>query len=140
VASDGGPLRDDISSASLTREELAHASGLTDAQIEDLERFGLLAGRAVAGQLYYDGDGLVVARLAGAFARHGVEARHLRMFKTAAEREATFYEQLVLPYVKQRNPTARAHARQTLGELARLGESLRGALLRDALRPHTDPG
>ena len=106
--------------------------------IQELERYGLLAGRTVAGQVYYDEEALVVARLAASFARHGVEARHLRMYKTAAEREAGFYEQVVLPLVKQRNPTARRQAVETLEHLSHLGEGLRAAFLRAALREYTE--
>jgi DNA-binding transcriptional MerR regulator len=132
------PLVAGLSAVSLTISELANASGLEVADIQELERFGLLAGRPVAGQVYYDEEALVVARLAGGFARHGVEARHLRMYKTAAEREAGFYEQVVLPLVKQRNPTARRQAVETLEDLSQLGEQLRAAFLRGALRDFTD--
>jgi DNA-binding transcriptional MerR regulator len=132
------PLVAGLSAASLTISELASAARLEVAAIQELERYGLLNGRAVAGQVYYDEEALVVARLAAAFARHGVEARHLRMYKTAAEREAGFYEQVVLPLVKQRNPTARRHAVETLEDLTRLGEGMRAAFLRGALREHTD--
>ena len=76
----------------------------------------------------------MVARLAAGFLRYGVEARHLRMYKVAAEREASFFEQVVMPLVKQRNPAARRQAVDNLTELAGLGESLRGAMLRNALR------
>jgi DNA-binding transcriptional MerR regulator len=132
------PLVAGLSAVSLTISELAHATGLDVADIQELERFGLLSGRPVAGQVYYDEEALVVARLAAAFARHGVEARHLRMYKTAAEREAGFYEQVVLPLVKQRNPTARRHALETLEDLSQLGEGMRAAFLRAALREYTD--
>jgi hypothetical protein len=43
-----------------------------------------------------------------------------------------------MPLLKQRNPTARRQAADNLGEMAHLGEQLRGALLRAALRSHTD--
>ena len=81
----------------------------------------------------------MVARTAAGFMRFGIEARHLRMYKVAAEREAGFIEQVVMPLLKQRNPTARQQAAENLGEMARLGEQLRTALLRAALRDHTDP-
>lgn len=132
------PLVAGLSAVSLTISELAHATGLDVAAIQELERFGLLGGRPVAGQVYYDEEALVVARLAAGFARHGVEARHLRMYKTAAEREAGFYEQVILPMVKQRNPTARRHAVETLEDLSQLGEGMRAAFLRTALREYTD--
>jgi DNA-binding transcriptional MerR regulator len=134
-----GPLdQHSLTAHSFTGDELAAAAGLSRAEVAELERFGLFAGRSVAGQIEYDEDAMVVARLAGAFAAHGLGPRHLRMYKLAAEREADLYEQVVLPLVKQRNPGARREALETLAELARLGESMRGALLRSALRTHTD--
>ena len=126
------------------RREL-HARGarggqrpVTQRQLGELTRYGLLAGHSVAGDTFYDGDALVVARTAAGFVRFGIEARHLRMYKVAAEREAGFMEQVVMPLLKQRNPTARQQAADNLGELAGLGEQLRSALLRGALRDHTD--
>jgi hypothetical protein len=59
------------------------------------------------------------------------------MYKVAAEREASFFEQVVLPLLKQRNPAARRQAVENLGELAALGDSLRAAMLRGALKGHT---
>lgn len=134
----GGSLVAGLSSVSLTISELATSSGLPVAAIQELERYGLLSGRPVAGQVYYDEEALVVASLAANFARHGVEARHLRMYKTAAEREATFYEQVIAPFMKQRNPTARRQAVQTLEELTKLGDSMRAAFVRRALRDYTE--
>jgi DNA-binding transcriptional MerR regulator len=127
-----------LSSVSLTIAELAHACGLEVSAIQELERYGLLAGRSVAGSTYYDEEALVVARHAAGFARHGVEARHLRMFKTAAEREAALYEQVILPLVKQRNPTARRQSVEALEDLARLGEGMRAAFVRASLRQYTE--
>ena len=130
---DGGPT-----GLSFTLDELSDASGLSLRELGDLTRFGLLVGRSVAGDTFYDGDALIVARTAAGFVRFGIEARHLRMYKVAAEREAGFMEQVVMPLLKQRNPTARQQAATNLGELAGLGEQLRSALLRGALRDHTD--
>ena len=68
----------------------------------------MIEGRTLGREVIFDGDALVVARLAAAFLQHGVEARHLRMFKVAAEREALVYEQLVAPIARLRDPDARA--------------------------------
>ncbi len=133
------PLDPGPTGVSFSLEELASATGLQERELKDLVRYGLLSGRDVGGDTFYDGDALVVARTAAGFLRFGIEARHLRMYKVAAEREAGFIEQVVMPLLKQRNPTARRQAADNLGELARLGEQLRGALLRGALRDHTDP-
>jgi len=128
------PLDSGPTGVSFTLEELADASGLTQRQLGELIRYGLLAGHSVAGDTFYDGDALIVARTAAGFVRFGIEARHLRMYKVAAEREAGFMEQVVMPLLKQRNPTARQQAADNLGELAGLGEQLRSALLRGALK------
>ena len=127
-----------VSGASLTLEELCGASELEPADIAELEKFGLLAGRPVAGVVYYDEDALLVARLAARFRRFGVQARHLRMYRTSAEREAGFAEQLVLPLLKQRNPEARRQAVENLEEVAKLGQSLRAAMLRQLLRQYLE--
>ncbi len=106
--------------------------------MQELERFGLLAGRTVAGTAYYDEDALITANLAAGFFRHGVEARHLRMYLNSAQREASFFEQVVMPMMKQRNPQARVQAVETLGELAKLGQGLRAAMLRVALKDYLE--
>jgi DNA-binding transcriptional MerR regulator len=128
------PLVPGGSAVSMTLSELADACGLGIAAVQELERYGLVGGRAVAGQVYYDEECLIIGRLAGAMAHHGVEARHLRMYKTAAEREASTYEQIVLPLLKQRNPAARRRANESLEELSRQGSALRAAFLRISLR------
>ena len=133
----GGALDSGPSAISLTRAELASSAGLPDRIIIELERYGLIAGHQMGRDTVYDEDALVVARLAAGFLRFGVEARHLRMYKVAADREASFFEQVVLPLVKQRNPAARRQAVDNLTELAALGESLRGAMLRTALRSYS---
>jgi hypothetical protein len=66
--------------------------------------------------------------------RHGIEPRHLRMYRAFAEREASLFEQVLLPYRRQRNPEAQARVADTLGELSGLGRRLRTALLRQTVR------
>ena len=121
---------------SLTRDEMLSVTGLAAKDLVELERFGLLSSRTLGNTSYYDDDALVVAKLAAGFMAHGVEARHLRMYKVSAEREAGVFEQLVMPLLKQRNPGARAQATERLDELATLGGRLRAAMLRQALREH----
>jgi DNA-binding transcriptional MerR regulator len=123
-----------LSGVSLTAEEVADASGLEVHAVEQLESYGLLCGRMVGGVLYYDEDSLAVARAAAGLARYGVEARHLRLHKHAAEREAGFIGQIVLPLLKQRNPEARQRAHEAVAELTALGQGLREVLLRTTLR------
>jgi DNA-binding transcriptional MerR regulator len=123
-----------LAGASLTVEELAGAAGISPEDIAELERFGLLVGRPVGPDVLYDEGALVIARLAAGFRRHGVEPRHLRMYKVTADREAGFLEQVVTPILKQRNPTARSRALAMVDDLLGLGAQLRAAMLEQALR------
>ena len=127
---DAGPTE-----VSLSRAELASMAGITEAAVAELESFGLIDARSLGRDVVYDGDALVIARVAGGFLGHGLEVRHLRMFKTTVDREAGLYEQLVTPLVRQRNADSRHQAAARLGDLAGLGADLRDALLRQALRP-----
>ena len=118
----------------LTRSELAAAAGLTDAAVSELEEFGLLQpARSTGDRVLFDDDALAVAQLAAGFAKHGIQARHLRMFRSIAEREATLYGQVIQGVLRQRNPEARARARADLVELAGLGRGMRSAFLRRAV-------
>lgn len=127
-----GSLRADAG-MTLTAEELCAAVGMEAAELDELRHFGLIKARVFGGTEYFGEDELTVATLAARLARHGVQARHLRMYLTAAEREASFVAQLVLPYLKQRNPDARRKATETAEEVTRLGQSLRATLLRMCL-------
>jgi DNA-binding transcriptional MerR regulator len=118
-----------------SRGELAGAAGLEAGQVEQLESFGLIIpALEIGGEARYDADALEVARAAAGFFARGVEGRHLRMYRTFAEREAVLFGQVLLPYVRQRNPEARARLQDELVQLSTLGRRLRTALLREAVR------
>ncbi len=123
------PARADISGASMTAEELCAATGLSAAQVSELESYGLIAGTPVGGVPCYDECALAVGRVAADFARFGVEVRHLRLYRNAVEREMGLVEQLVTPLLRQRNPESRQRAVETADELGHLGEKLHACLL-----------
>jgi DNA-binding transcriptional MerR regulator len=128
------------SDAQLTRDELCRAAGATVEQLLELESFGLVSARGSGERgAWYGGDDLVLLRLARELADYGLEARHLRMYKLFAEREAALFEQVVAPLVRQRNPEARARARDTIEALARLGGRMRDLALRSAVHGMADP-
>ena len=79
----------------LTREELASAAGLDSATIDALETFGLVRADATG---HYGDAALGIAHTAGALAAYGVEPRHLRPFRTAADREIGLVQQVVTPH------------------------------------------
>jgi len=122
------------SDAQFTRDELCRAAGATVEQLLELESFGLVSARGSGERgAWYGGDDLVLLRLARELADYGLEARHLRMYKLFAEREAALFEQVVAPLVRQRNPEARARARDTIEALAQLGGRMRDLALRTAV-------
>jgi DNA-binding transcriptional MerR regulator len=123
------------SDAQFTRDELCRAAGANVEQLLELESFGLVSARGSGERgAWYGGDDLVLLRLAGELADYGLHARHLRMYKLFAEREAALFEQVVAPLVRQRNPEARAKARETIEALAQLGGRMRDLALRSAVR------
>jgi len=118
-----------------TRAELAAAAGVDDALVAQLESYGMLAPtREVDGAAWFDDEALEIVRISSGFFARGIEARHLRMYRNFADREAVLFGQVLLPYVRQRNPEARARLQEELGELASLGRQLRTALLRESVR------
>jgi hypothetical protein len=122
------------SDAQFTRDELCRAAGANVDQLLELESFGLVSARGSGERgAWYGGDDLVLLRLARELADYGLEARHLRMYKLFAEREAALFEQVVAPLVRQRNPEARARARDTIETLAQLGGRMRDLALRSAV-------
>lgn len=132
------PLAIELAALTMSAEELSTASGLSPLELAELETYGLLTSRSLGPTTYYDGEALLVARTAKEFADFGVEPRHLRMFRTAAEREASVFEQAILPVIQPRRPGGAAEARQALARLATLGERLRGAMMRAALSDHLE--
>jgi DNA-binding transcriptional MerR regulator len=121
----------------VNREELCAMAAVTRDQLAQLEDYGVIAHRAGVDDLYGD-EAVEIASAAGGFLRAGIDARHLRAWRTSVEREAGLYEQLILPLLRQRNPQARGQAAARLDELDGLGTKLRAAMMRAALRQYME--
>jgi len=106
-------------------------AGLRPAQLSELEQYGLISQRAGG---YYDDDALAIARVVAEMARFGIEGRHLRGFKSAADREVGLFGQVAGPMAKQRSGDGRARAEETVRELAALSVRLHAALVQIGLR------
>ena len=128
----------DHAHGSFPARELCQLAGLTSTQLAELESYGLLVGKGTGVSTLYNAADLAIAEAAAGFMQHGVEARHLRAWRQAAEREASLFEQMILPLLRQRNPKARQQAAATLTTLAALGAQLRSAIVRSALSHHID--
>ena len=121
----------------VNREELCAMASITREQLAQLEDYGVISHRAGVDDLYGD-EAVEIASAAGGFLRAGIDARHLRAWRTSVEREAGLYEQLILPLLRQRNPQARGQAAARLDELDGLGTKLRAAMMRAALRQYME--
>ncbi len=117
-------------------EEMSAATGIDRDRIRELESFGLVCSHGPEAARYYDGDDYIVLSIVKDLFRYGVEPRHLTMYKHFAEREASFFETIVMPQLRQRNPDARRTAAASLADLARASRKLKQALLRTNLRQH----
>ena len=126
---DGDPLDVPAASVSLSPLELAESAGVDLGLIADLERLGLIQTVAGGEGKTFDHEALVVAKAAGVFMARGVEPRHLRMFKVAADRETGVLEQLVSARLRKGGETQRI-ARAELNELVSLGEVIHRSVLR----------
>jgi DNA-binding transcriptional MerR regulator len=115
----------------LSRDELLNAAGLRSDQLTELEQFGLVSKKPGG---HYDDDALAVAKIVSDLARFGLEGRHLRAFRSAAEREVGLFSQVVGPTSRQRGSEAKARAEETVRELAALSVRLHAALVQIGLR------
>ncbi len=113
----------------LSREELLSSSGISEEQLAELEGYGLIE---IKGR-HYDGDALTVAKVVSEISAFGIEGRHLRAFKTAADREVGLVEQVITPLLRQKNPDSKARAQEVSREIASLSVRLHAALVRSGL-------
>ncbi len=135
LASDGMPAASSFSAKSdvrLSRKELIKIAEISEDLLEQLEQFGLI--KAKTGTGHYDSDALVIATTAKELAEFGFEPRHLRAFKTAADREVGLVEQVVAPLKGGRDTAAEARAEEAVAEIAALSVKLHATLVKSGLR------
>lgn len=134
AGSDGMPAPGDFASGAeirMTREELLTTAGIGATVLAELEQHGLIRPGPAG---FYDADSALVARTAGALTGFGLEPRHLRAFRTAADREVGLVAQIVAPVAHQRDPDARQRADEVVRELAALTVRLHALLVKAGLR------
>ena len=116
----------------LSRRELVKIAGITEAALDELEQFGLIVPRTGTG--HYDTDALVIAQTARELAEFGLEPRHLRAFRAAADREVGLVQQVVAPLRGGRDAAARARADDAVHEIAALSVRLHATLVKAGLK------
>ena len=116
----------------LSRKELLKLAEVSEDVLTELEQFGLVTPRTGTG--HYDTDALVIVTTARELAEFGLEPRHLRAFKTSADREIGLVEQVVAPQKRGRDAAARGRAEETVSEIAALSVRLHATLVKAGLR------
>lgn len=106
-----GPQRKAIR---LNRRELLAASGISEAVLVDLERQQLVSPRRTSN--FYGREALTICVVARKLQLYGMDSRHLRAIKQAAEREAGLVEQAVQPFLR-RNSSQSGEATREVAQL-----------------------
>jgi DNA-binding transcriptional MerR regulator len=114
--------------------ELCERAGVDAGLARELEDYGLLTPRTEGGEKRYAESDADIALACGGLARYGIAPRHLRAFRTSADREAGLLEQLVGPALRARNPERRRSGLEDLETLADLARELSQLLFVRALR------
>jgi len=128
VPADGLPTAEDFVERPvrrMTREELLADAGIEPGVLAELEDYGLIRPGEAG---LYDTVSAQIAATAKALAAFGIEPRHLRGFRAAADREVGLVEQIVAPMRKD------GQADETVRELAALSVGLHTLLVKAGLR------
>jgi DNA-binding transcriptional MerR regulator len=134
LAPDGVPSAESFrrsDSMRLSRKELVKIAEVSEELLDELEGMGLIAASRSG---HYDTDALLVARTARELAEYGIEPRHLRGMKAAADREVGLVEQIVAPHRRAADPASKARAEETASEIAALAVRLHATLVKAGLR------
>lgn len=124
---------------SLPRDILLARCSIDASFLKELEQAGLVSGHDVGDTTFFEPHSVEIARVAGRFRELGIDIRHLRAWKTSADRELSLFEQRILPLLRARSSTSREEAMEMLDELVDLGGSLRNALLARETARLTEP-
>ncbi len=123
----------------LSREDLLERSGVDDELLTSLMQGGRdhpdLQG---GGTVFFDEHSVVIAQCARALADYGVEPRHLRAFRSAADRQSDLIAQIAGPVVKAGKAGARDRADDLAREVAALAITLHTSLIKSAVRDVLD--
>ncbi|MGC0364212.1 DNA-binding transcriptional MerR regulator [Rhodococcus sp. 27YEA15] len=117
------------------RQDLLARAGIDDSFLTDLIRTGLVVPGPAG---FFDEDAVTLARTAKAMSEYGLEVRHLRAFKLAADREASLVTQIAGPVAKSRDAGSRDRAEEMVRELAALSLTLHTCLVKSAVRGNLD--
>ena len=112
----------------LSRDELVKESGATAMLLGDAISASLIVPADVFGE-----DALTMLKSLVELQRSGIEPRHLRGFRAAAERELGLIQNALMPVSRRKDAASRARAMEMAREIADQLEIVRSSLIRTAL-------
>jgi len=119
----------------LRREDLLARSDIDEALLTELVKAGVIKPGAAG---FFDEHSVMIAQCARALAEYGVEPRHLRAFRSAADRQSDLIAQIAGPVVKAGKAGARDRADDLAREVAALAITLHTSLIKSAVRDVLD--
>jgi DNA-binding transcriptional MerR regulator len=123
------------SGVSMTGAELARATGLTEQHVADLRSNDVFRPLELDdGEPVYRDDDLAIGRAAFRLIAQGLEIRHIRTLRLAADRESDLVQQLASPLLRHRNPANRRRAAEILADCAQAGGRFHEGIVRARLR------
>jgi len=138
VGDDHQPVREAVggpATARLSREDLLERSGVEPELITALRKAGVITTGPGG---FFDEHAVVIAQCAAALAEYGVEPRHLRAFRSAADRQSDLIAQIAGPVGKAGTTGARDRADDLAREVAALAITLHTSLIKSAVRDVLD--
>ena len=129
---------DDKATGAFDRREFIEAASIDESLLVELERFGIIRPRRVGKTELYDEIDMEIILTATKFIALGIDARHLKAWRLAADQELSLFETRIVPMLRQRNPEARQDAMRMLAELIEQGGKLRAAFIAAQARDHIE--
>jgi len=118
----------------ITMDELCEQTGASAEFVKELSDYDIVQPSQEAGEMLFDDTDQEIVRAASELARFGVQGRNLRLFRNAADREATLLEQILGPALRSRSQSRRQEALENLESLAGTCTQLKHLLLVRDLR------
>ncbi|HNJ77842.1 MAG TPA: MerR family DNA-binding transcriptional regulator [Marmoricola sp.] len=125
------PLRPQNVDIRISRKELLKTVGISEEALDELIEYGLVQPKS--GTRVFDADALITAQVANQLAAYGLQPRHLRAFKAAADREVGMVQQIVEPIRRSREAGAEGRAAAAAEEISMLSVQLHSVLVRSGL-------
>jgi len=115
-------------------DDIAKTTDLSLEEVEDLENYNILQPQETEEGKVYDSIDMGIMQIVKKLSDYGIEPRHLRFYESFAEREASFFQQILLSSFKQKSEEGRKKAMEELAALTELTHKLKFLFLQKSIR------